>query len=139
MVKLLLSDVDRYFAWTATTKEGLFKFSTRKRTGSTEGYSNLELTSTLHEIFEGISTSKTKRETLLKAQNLIIENKEELQRELQEFFATKDRVLDAAEKLSRTIKTKVLSLFSPKRTLDLLFWIHEVKLIDYSRNVKNWR
>lgn len=127
-MKLLLSDVDRYFAWTATAKEGLFKFSTRKRTGSTEGYSNLELTSTLHEIFEGINTTKTKKETLLKAQNLIVENKEELQKELQEFFAIKDRVLSAAEKLSLTIRTKVLSLFSAKRTLDLLFWIYEVKV-----------
>jgi hypothetical protein len=126
IVKLLLSDIDRYFIWTATSKEDIFKFPTRKRTGSTEVN---ELSTSLHEVFDGIGSSRIKRENLLKAQSLILESKEDLQKELQEFLAIKGRLLSKAEKLSKIIKTKVLSIFSPKKTLDLLFWIHEVRFI----------
>jgi len=97
----------------------------RKKTSSTEGCKS----TSSNEVFDGINTSKNKRENLLKAQSLILESKEELQKELREFLTSKGRLLDKAEKLSKTITSKVLSSFSPKKTLDLLFWIHEVKFI----------
>lgn len=133
IIKLSLSDMDRYFTWTAAVKEGVFKSSAknRKKESLTESYNILGLTPALSELFDSISSSRSKRENLLKAQRVILELRGEYQEEVKELLAVKNRLLDKAEQLSSVVKGKVLSLFPVKKTLDVLLWMHEVTLASH--------
>ena len=129
IVKLCLSDVDRHFIWAATVKEGVFKFTTMKKGKSIKSYNILELNSAVTEVFDSISTSKSKKETLSKIQKQILKSKKEFQKELQEFIEVKNRLIDKAKQLTNITQSQLLTLLSTNKTVDLLLWIDEVTLL----------
>lgn len=54
------------------------------------------------------------------------EAKETLTQHVRGFLRAKNLLVEAVEKIGRLVEEKSLSIFSSKRTLNTILWIHEV-------------
>ncbi len=127
MFQLLLPEVDKYFLWSSSAKESLFNFSARKNLRRRVKHSSEDPpVNTWNGVWNILKLNKYKKEALIGIQESLNAAKERLLKSVNEFLNSKNKLWEEAEKISSLIREKALGVFSAKRTVATILWIHDV-------------
>ena len=123
ILELLLTDIEKYFLWSAESNSSIFNFSAHR---NIKGETCEEREDYWGSIWNTLSFSKKKRTPLIELKQPLIELNIKLQEAVKEFLKAKNNLLSISKKISSFIQEKVFTIFHFKKTLRILGWIKKV-------------
>lgn len=125
MLQMLLTDVEKYFLWSAESGSSIFDFAARRITRN-ETVENKPKAGAWDSIWKVLRFSKRKKSSLEELKQPLIELKGKLQHSVSEFLKSQNNLINIAKEISSFIQDKVLTVFRYKKTINMLNWIKEV-------------
>ena len=78
------------------------------------------------EVFKIVKLNKEKKTSLLSLQQVLEDSKAKLNKAVQDFIELKNKAWSEAEKITAAVHEKAIPLFSSRRALNIVLWVHKV-------------
>jgi hypothetical protein len=122
VLELLITDVEKYFLWSAESNSSIFNFPTHR---NIKGKTYEDRQDSWNNIWSTFNFSK-KKSSLIKLKEPLIELNTKLQKVVKEYMKAKNNLLSVSKEISSFIQEKALRVFHFKKTLSMLSWIKKV-------------